>query len=80
MRSFKKKSQQILSFTQREYQCLSQAVKHATLSQIAASLSMTENSVSFYLNSIIRKLELLNLHRDRFSEELENEEALIKGE
>ena len=70
----KKKSEQILFFTQRESQCLHYVVECKTLAQMAESLKVQESSVSFYLNSISKKLALLSTQKNRLNEDVHNAE------
>jgi DNA-binding CsgD family transcriptional regulator len=55
----KKPKNFIHTFTQRETECINQAIQGKAVSDIAASLDVSETTVYFYLNAIKKKFDVL---------------------
>ncbi len=49
-----------IMFTKREQQCFEHISRNETISQITTNLYITERTLHFYLNNIIKKLQLFN--------------------
>ncbi len=47
-------------FTKREYQCVEHIARNENISQVTTNLHITERTLHFYLNNIIKKLQLFN--------------------
>jgi|JI102314A1RNA_FD_contig_111_87021_length_1816_multi_7_in_0_out_0_4 DNA-binding CsgD family transcriptional regulator len=49
-----------IMFTKREQQCFEHIIQNENISQVTTNLHITERTLHFYLNNIIKKLQLFN--------------------